>query len=52
MTVSHYNVFTKAVPNQTSNSLFVCQRTAYIAVSLHFHTKRLEEDHNTSYDTA
>jgi hypothetical protein len=44
VTALHYNVFTKAVYNQTSNWLLVGKCTVYIAVALYFHTKRLKED--------
>jgi hypothetical protein len=44
VTVLSYSVFTKTVYNQTSNRIFVGLCTAYIAVALHCHTKRLKQD--------
>jgi hypothetical protein len=44
VTLLHYNVFTKAVHNQTSKWLLVGYCTTYIAVALYFHTKRLKEE--------
>jgi hypothetical protein len=44
VTVLHYNIFTKAVHNQTSNWLLVGYCTSYFAVELYFHTKHLKAD--------
>jgi hypothetical protein len=42
--VLHYNVSSKSVYNQTSSWLLVGYCTAYVAVTLYFHPKRLKED--------